>query len=231
MIQGRVPGVDVVSSGGLRGAGVSIKIRGVSSINNSEPLYVIDGVQYSFNSGSETFNVMSMINPQDIERIEILKDASAAAIYGANGANGVILITTKKGKKGLAKVTFKTQYGIAQTPKKLDVLKADEYVDLLIEQQTNYYPNSALSQIVGPTVLDYDYSRVDRTDWQDVVFRNASLYQADMSVSGGGENANYLFSMGYANQEAIIIGNDMKRYTIRMASDFRLGNKIKIGEI
>ncbi len=229
MIQGRVAGVDIVSSSGMPGAGVSIKIRGVSSINNSEPLYVIDGVQF-FNSGGESFNIMSMINPQDIESIEILKDASAAAIYGANGANGVILVTTKKGKKGMAKVTFKTQYGVAQTPKKLDLLNADEYVDLLIEQQTNYYPNSALDEVVGPTVLDYGYSRVDRTDWQDVVFRNADLYQADLSVSGGGENANYLFSMGYADQEAIVIGADFTRYTIRLASDFQLGDHISIGE-
>ncbi|HKJ79420.1 MAG TPA: SusC/RagA family TonB-linked outer membrane protein, partial [Prolixibacteraceae bacterium] len=229
MIQGRVPGVDIVSSSGMPGSGVSIKIRGVSSINNSEPLYVIDGVQF-FNSGGESFNVMSMINPQDIESIEILKDASAAAIYGANGANGVILITTKKGKKGRAKVTFKTQYGIAQTPKKLDLLGADEYVDLLIEQQQNYYPNSPLDEVVGPTVLDYEYSRISRTDWQDVVSRNAELYQADMSVSGGGENANYLFSMGYADQEAIVIGADFTRYTIRLASDFKLNDHISIGE-
>ena len=229
MIQGRVPGVDIVSSSGMPGAGVSIKIRGVSSINNSEPLYVIDGVQF-FNDGGESFSVMSMINPQDIERIEILKDASAAAIYGANGANGVILITTKKGKKGRAKVTFKAQYGVAQTPRKLDILEADEYVDLLVESQLNYYPNSPISEVVGPTVLDYGYSRVDRTDWQDEVFKNANLYQADMSVSGGGENANYLFSFGYSDQEAIVIENDLKRYTIRMASDFKLAEKITIGE-
>lgn len=229
MIQGRVPGVDVVSAGGLPGAGVSIKIRGVSSINNSEPLYVVDGVQF-FNSGDEQFNVMSMLNPQDIERIEILKDASAAAIYGANGANGVILITTKKGKKGRAKVTLKTQYGIAQTPRKLDILKADEYVNLLIESQQNYYPNSPVGEVVGPTVLDFGYSKVDRTNWQDEVFRNANLYQADMSMSGGGENANYLFSMGYADQEAITIGTDFSRYTIRLASDFQFSDKIKVGE-
>lgn len=223
MIQGRVPGVDVVSSSGMPGAGVSIKIRGVSSINNSEPLYVIDGVQF-FNSGGESFNVMSMVNPQDIESIEILKDASAAAIYGANGANGVILITTKKGKKGAPKVTFKTQYGVAQTPKKLDLLNADQYVDLLVDMQNN------ANLPVGPRVQDFEYSRVTRTDWQDVVFRNADLYQADLSVSGGGEDANYLFSMGYADQEAIVIGADFTRYTIRLASDFQLGEHITIGE-
>ncbi|BBE16328.1 TonB family protein [Aquipluma nitroreducens] len=229
MIQGRVAGVDITSASGMPGAGVSIKIRGVSTINNSEPLYVIDGVQFTNGSGTN-FNTLSMINPSDIEHIEILKDASAAAIYGANGANGVILITTKRGVAGKPKVNFKAQYGVASTPRKLDLLNASDYVDLLVEQQTAAYPTSSLTSIVGSTVLNYDYSRVTRTDWQDELFKNASLYEADFSIRGGSETSNVFFSLGYSSSEPIVYGGDFARYTMRLASDFKIGKRIKIGE-
>ena len=229
MIQGRVPGVDIVPANGMPGAGVSIKVRGVSSINNSEPLYVIDGVQFH-NSGGTQHNVLSMINPNDIDRIEILKDASAAAIYGANGANGVILITTKKGQSGAPRINFEAQYGVAQVPRKLNVLDAGNYRDLLIEQQVNANPNSSLEEVVGSVVLNETYSGVNRTNWQDVVFRDASLYQANLNIGGGSEMANYMFSFSYADQEAIVIGSDFSRYTMRIATDFKIGEKIKIGE-
>ena len=229
MIQGRVPGVEIVPVNGMPGAGVSIKVRGVSTINNSEPLYVIDGVQIRNSPGSSS-NTLSMINPNDIERIEILKDAASTAIYGAGGANGVVLITTKKGSKGKPRINFNTSYGIATTPKHLEVLKADAYVDLLTEQLTAANPNSPIDEVVGANLLNENYSRVDRTDWEDEVFRGADLYQADLSVGGGTEFSNYMFSMGYADQEAIVIGGNYTRYTMRLATDFKIGNRIEVGQ-
>jgi TonB-dependent starch-binding outer membrane protein SusC len=122
-------------------------------MNNSEPLYVIDGVHIRNSLGTSS-NVFSMINPNDIERIEILKDAASTAIYGAGGANGVILITTKKGSAGAPRINFKTQLGSSSVPRKLDVLKANDYVDLIFEQQATAYPESPLNEVIGPVLFN-----------------------------------------------------------------------------
>jgi TonB-dependent starch-binding outer membrane protein SusC len=229
MLQGRVPGVEITPINGMPGSGVSVKIRGVSTMNNSEPLYVIDGVHIRNSLGTNS-NIFSMINPNDIERIEILKDAASTAIYGAGGANGVILVTTKKGSAGAPRINFRTSFGSSSIPKKLDLLNANEYVDLLFEQQAVAYPESPLSEVIGPVLYNQQYSRVDRTDWQDQVFQDATTYQANLDVSGGTEYANYMFSLGYADQEAIVRGADYSRYTMRLATDFQVGSRVKLGQ-
>jgi len=229
MLIGRAPGVDIVSSSGLPGSGTSIKIRGVSTMGNSEPLYVIDGVQFT-NSGDAFDNPMNMLNPSDIERIEILKDAAASAIYGTRGANGVILVTTKRGKVGAPKVTFEAKAGFAVVPKKLDVLNASDYRDLLIDMQRAANPGKTDEEILGPVIRDAGYSSVDRTDWQDEIFRTAKIQDYNLSVTGGSQNSTYILSLGYTDQDGIVRDYNFNRYTLRLASDFNIGKWIKIGQ-
>jgi TonB-linked SusC/RagA family outer membrane protein len=229
MLIGRAPGVDIVSSSGLPGAGTSIKIRGVSTMGNSEPLYVIDGVQFT-NSGDAFDNPMNMLNPRDIERIEILKDAAASAIYGTRGANGVILVTTKRGKVGAPKVTFEAKVGFAVVPKKLDVLKAADYRELLIDMQRAANPGKTDEEILGPVIRDEDYSSVDRTNWQDEIFQTAKIQDYNLSVTGGSQFSTYLLSFGYTDQDGIVRDYNFNRYTLRLASDFNIGKWIKIGQ-
>lgn len=225
VISGKATGVNVQASSGLPGAGSSIKIRGITSLSGSEPLYVIDGVILSnLGTGSSEFNPLAGINPNDVESISILKDASATAIYGSRGAAGVVLINTKNGKKGETRITFNSTVGIATPYKKLDVLNASDY----------YKINKDLLEANG-SVLPYyfqeqrDYIRTDRTDWQDEVFQTGLKQDYNMSISGGSENASFYVSLNHANQQGHIIETYFKRYGIRVNSDFTLG-KFKFGE-
>ncbi|MBN1598586.1 MAG: TonB-dependent receptor [Bacteroidales bacterium] len=216
LIQGRVAGVHITSNNGEPGAGTQIRIRGTSTIRtNQQPLYVIDGVPLDFKTtspdgvegtalgGAPATNPLNFINPGDIESIDILKDASAAAIYGARGANGVVIITTKKGKEGKAEVEYSTFVSMSQLPKKLDILNAEEFVQVRVEHGRNIEEDD-------PNHYGYD------TDWQDVLFRNALSHSHNLSISGGNEKSTYRTSLGYLNQQGIIEKSDLRRYTGRL---------------
>ncbi len=213
MLQGTVAGVNTVSSSGLPGGNVKINIRGVGTFYNTNPLYVVDGIQT---------RDISLINPNDIESMEVLKDASTTAIYGSSGANGVILITTKRGAEGRPAVEFNTKLGMAHRGKKIDVMNAPDYVDFVLDLKGNDVNQSFLDNI--------SWRRVNRTDWQDELFRPAFQQEYNVAVSGGSKDARYSIGAGYVDQDGIIITHNYKRYSLRANTEFSPGKRFKIGE-
>lgn len=213
-LQGQAAGVDITSSSGAPGQDVNIRIRGVNTINDTDPLIVIDGVP--FVSGG-----LNAVNPNDIASVEVLKDASASAIYGARAANGVILITTKRGKKGETKVSLNTFTGVQNPWRTLDLLDRDQYLGL----------NRVINENVGEDSPDAVLNPRPgvNTDWQDEIFESALMHQTDLSISGGNEHATYALSGNYFNQDGIILGTNFERYTVRINSDYEKG-RFRIGE-
>ncbi|WP_232834868.1 SusC/RagA family TonB-linked outer membrane protein [Pleomorphovibrio marinus] len=213
-IQGRAAGVTVTNSG-APGADPLVRVRGIGTVGNNDPLYVIDGVP----AGG-----LNQINPADIESIEVLKDASAAAIYGSRAANGVILVTTKKGAIGAAKVTVDSYYG-TQTPwRQLDLLDRDQYLDYGRDLLANGgEPNPQRFDNLGP------YADVN-TDWQGEMFRTAPIQDHNISISGGSESVLYNFSVGYFKQEGTMRGTGFERVSLRSNTDFKINDRIKIGQ-
>jgi TonB-dependent starch-binding outer membrane protein SusC len=216
-LQARVSGVQINQNSGAPGGNISVRIRGTNSINgNSEPLYVIDGIQISNGGGINDVSPLSTINPNDIESVEVLKDASASAIYGARAANGVILITTKRGKAGTTRVSIDSYYGIQQAAKTLDVLNAAEFAQLENEVfKNNAYPN--------PSSLG------EGTDWQSLIFQQAPIQSHQLSINGGNDKTQLALSANYFNQDGIIINSNFKRYSYRLNVDHKISDKFKIG--
>lgn len=204
-LQGKVAGVNITKSGGNAGAGVSVKIRGVKTFGDNEPLYIIDGFPGDINS----------LNPQDIESMEILKDGAAAAIYGSVAANGVIIITTKNGKKGDVKVDFSTYLSFTTVAKDLDMLDAEGYKTVHKAMYENYnaqygkYPNGNLPAYVTKNTGV-------NTDWQDVTQRNGLSQSYMISVRGGADKAQYSVSYNHADEKGIFTGNDHRHDIARM---------------
>jgi TonB-linked SusC/RagA family outer membrane protein len=209
LLIGKAPGVQVVPTNGVPGSTAKIIVRGVGSFTDVSPLYVIDGIQ-----GNE--GLFNQISPQDIENITILKDAASTAIYGVSGANGVVIITTKKGKSGATQVSFTSQVGFATIPKKLDLLNAADYVKLLkdIDVSNN---NQTPAKLSTPYVL------VDRTDWQNEIFKTALSTQNNVTISGGSDKVIYNMSAGYVTQQATIRDYQLKRFTNRFTLEEKLG--------
>ncbi|MCF8229449.1 MAG: TonB-dependent receptor [Bacteroidales bacterium] len=227
-IQGRISGVNVTQLSAQPGGATSIKIRGGNSIMaGTEPLYVVDGVimegdkNFSF-IGSPSENGLSSINPNDIESIDVLKDASATAIYGARGANGVVIITTKRGKAGEDKISFEAYTGIQSKAKSIDVMNAEQFARLYDEAGLNANPNYT-PKYPNPDSLGKG------TDWQSEIYRDAPISSYQLSFSGGNEKGNYLLGAGYFSQDGIIHGSDFKRYSFRANLDRNLSKRIKIG--
>lgn len=227
MLQGRAPGVNVTANSGRPGGASAIRIRGGTSISaGNEPLYVIDGVPLVLNNNRQTtigqvslpvfnqegVNPLNSINPSDIASMEILKDASATAIYGSRGANGVIIITTKKGQKGRASTTYDTYVGISKIAKKFDVLSADGYRQFMKDNNiTNFTDKGA------------------NTNWQDQIYRTALSHNHNLSISGGNENTTYRGSVGYTSQQGIIISSGIQNFTGRINLTQRaINNKLLI---
>lgn len=225
-IQGRLAGVTVSNNGGQPGGGVSVRIRGITSVNGNEPLYVIDGVPVSAErstldqnflgggNGQTTQSVLATLNPSDIESIEVLKDASAQAIYGSRAANGVVLVTTRKGKPGEGKITYDAYYGTQVIPKKLSVMNLQENAiylnDIIAEINEVTGGNREINpELADPSVLGHG------TDWQDEIYQRGSMQSHVLSFSGGKEKSNYFFSLGAYDHKGVLIGTDFKRYTIR----------------
>ena len=207
MMQGRISGVNITQNNGEPGAGMSVRVRGTNSIRTGqEPLYVVDGVPLdnadvtpdggsaSGISGSANKNPISFLNSEDIESIDILKDASSTAIYGARGANGVVIITTKKGKRGEGTLTYDGYVGVSSIPDKLDVLSSDEF--------------RAYQQANGTSVEDMGAN----VDWQDKIFRNALTHSHNLSFGGGTEKGTYRASLGYIDQRGIIETTGMEKF-------------------
>lgn len=234
-IQGKVAGVTVMNNSGQPGGGVSLRIRGVTTINSNDPLIVIDGVIFTSNTKSsagyaglggsdgQTGNsFLASINPNDIESIDILKDASAQAIYGSQAANGVILITTKKGKTGEGKISYDFYYGQQRVQKKLDLMNLREFA----QYQNEVVPLLGLqpsAEFQNPSVLG------EGTDWQDAMFRTGTMQSHQLSFSGGKDKTNYYISANYFTQDGILVGSNFKRYSSRFSLDHQLKKWIKVG--
>lgn len=233
-IQGKAAGVLVTNNTGEPGGGVTIRIRGTTSIGSgNDPLYVIDGIPLvntqtsNRNVGENRVNGMSQINPYDIESIEILKDAAATSIFGARGANGVILIKTKRGKIGKGELTVDLNIGMSELAKRYDLLGASDYATLvnegraqLAEIEPEYSPYFSESFINNPTV---------NTNWQDEIFRIGKKEEVNVSFVGGTETTKYMISSGFYNQEGIIIGSDFSRFNIRANVDQNIGDRFSLG--
>lgn len=235
-LQGRVAGVQVTNASNAPGGGVTIRVRGGNSISASnDPLYVIDGFPVtnpSPASGPENLNSypnpLAAINPNDIESIEILKDASATAIYGSRGANGVVLVTTRRGKEGQASVDFEAYYGVQQITQMLNMATAAEHTAAKNEQLRNLNfaerygnPNGAYPK----PPAEYGVG----TNWQKEIFRSAPIQNYQLSLSGGTEKIRYLVSGNYFAQDGIVITSDFKRFTGRINLDARISKRVKIG--
>lgn len=237
-LQGRAPGVTAVQTSGAPGSSSSIRVRGQATINaNAEPLYVIDGVivQGGGDSGSSfglgdalgngkvsTISPLSTINPSDIVSMEILKDASATAIYGAQGANGVVLITTKRGKAGEAKFSYDGMVALSHQNKRLDMMNLREYAEYYNDFVANGY-GKANDWYSDPSVLGIG------TNWQDAVFRTALQNQHQIAAQGGTDKVQYYVSGSYLNQEGTLIGSDFRRFSVRANLDAQLKWWLKLG--
>ena len=241
MLQGKAAGVTVSNNSGQPGSQVSVKIRGNTSISGTnEPLYVIDGIPVSgdglniattgrpigggnyTNAGSLAFSPLSAINPNDIESVDILKDASATAIYGSRGANGVIIITTKTGKKGTGKLSYDNSFSIQTQSKLLDVMNLRQYA-VLQNELAKVYGVPPRSEFSHPELLG------DGTNWQDEIYKNAIMQQHQLSFSGGKEGVNYYLSGSYTDQAGTVIGSGFKRYTFKTNVDAKLKDWLKAG--
>ncbi len=222
-LQGRAAGVNITLNSGAPGASSSINIRGISSINlTAQPIFVIDGVIISNESGNNFSNPLNSINPNDIESIDILKDASATAIYGSRASNGVIIITTKRGREGRLNISYDNFIGFQEIPKKLDVLNLQEYATHkntradfgLITRDPNF---------INPSLLG------EGTDWQDEIFRKAFMQSHYLSASGGGEKTTFALGAGYLNQAGIAIGSEFERLSVRAVIDSKISDIVKVG--
>ncbi|HVH66612.1 MAG TPA: TonB-dependent receptor [Gemmatimonadales bacterium] len=231
---GRAAGVEVVSSSGQPGAGVMVRIRGGNSISASnDPLYVIDGVPVTTNlddaspgqilgEGMRGLNPISAINPEDIASIEILKDASAGAIYGARAANGVVLITTKHGRAGQNAVSFGSYYGIQDVRRTLPMMNATQFAQMV----NTAYTNAGQPAWYTPAQIAAFGSG---TDWQNAIFRTAPMRNYDLSVSGGDAGTTYYVSGSLLQNDGVVIGSDLSRGSFRLNLDRNVSHKFRIG--
>ncbi len=223
VLQGRAAGVQVQQNSGAPGSSSSIRIRGINSLNASnEPIFVIDGVIIDGSTGSGNDNALASINPSDIVSMDVLKDASATAIYGSRAANGVIIITTKRGKKGEASITYDGYMGWQEMPNKLDLLNLQEYA---------IHKNERAA--MGIVQFDDNFVRPDLlgegTDWQDELFTQAMMNSHNLSVTGGAEKSTYALGVGYLDQDGIAIGSGFKRLNLRGSFDSQVKDYLKVG--
>jgi len=233
---GKAAGVNVTQNSGTPGGGISVQIRGITSINGNEPLYVIDGTPVFADKNNDSFSfsalgggngqtknsALSGLNISDIESIDILKDASSTAIYGANGANGVVLITTKKGKKGKSAFTYETYMGTQQVANSVDVLNLPQYAAY----------QAKIFKLNGEPV-PYQYQKPDLlgngTNWQNELFRTATMYNHQISFSGEKDGTRYYTSLNYFDQEGIVLNSDFNRMSMRLNVDSSVKSWLKIG--
>ncbi|HEY8954202.1 SusC/RagA family TonB-linked outer membrane protein, partial [Chitinophaga sp.] len=224
-LQGKVPGLVAQQISGQPGGAVSVQIRGLSSFSGGSPMYVIDGVIIG---GTATLgagvNPLAGINPSEIESIDVLKDASATAIYGSQATNGVVVITTRRGQVAPPSISYDMYTGFQQIPKKLPVMNLREYATFINERNTGLgWGFDTRPEFVNPKYLG------DGTDWQKELFRNAPMSNHTLTISGGDARTQYLLSGSYFNQEGIALGSDFRRVSLRLNLDNRTTNWLKIG--
>ncbi|MBL7865019.1 MAG: TonB-dependent receptor [Cyclobacteriaceae bacterium] len=229
-LQGQVAGVQVTQSSGTPGGGVAVRIRGSTSISaGNTPLYIIDGIPVETGAlssrgfGGQNDNALSLINPNDIETYNILSDASAKALYGSRASNGVVVITTKRGKNSKAKISFDVQRGVIGPVHKIDLLNASQLVELQREAVQNAGQNPDAFGLI-PGVTD-----AVNTDWQDEVLRTGILQAYQLSVTGGDDNTKYYISGSYRDEEGIQLNNNFQRLSLTMNVDQRLSDKMMLG--
>lgn len=207
-LQGKIAGVDIVSQGGAPGSGTRIMVRGIGTLNNASPLYIVDGMY---------MNSIDHINPNDIASIDVLKDASSAAIYGSRAANGVIIVTTKEGSntEGKTIIDLSVNLGISTASKFLDMLDAKGWSEV----------TTIARQAIGKPALDMatDLANKPDNDWQDIMFRPALMQNYNLAVKGGGKYSTYYTGLGYFNQDGIVKGTNYQRYNIQSKNDYKRG--------
>jgi TonB-dependent starch-binding outer membrane protein SusC len=225
-LQGKIAGVQVTQNSGEPGGNVSVRIRGVGSINGSnEPLYIVDGVPYGN---------LNSINPNDIERIDVLKDAASAAIYGSRGTNGVVIITTKRAKAGKTTVTFDAYVGVQNAYRKLDLLDGKQFATLANQNITTANAERTARGLPADQLLKVNPAwsnpaTVPNIDWQDAVLQSAPIQNYNINISGGTDKSRTLLSIGYFDQNGITNPSNFKRYTARLNTDYDLTKKLKVG--
>ncbi|SDK27051.1 TonB-linked outer membrane protein, SusC/RagA family [Catalinimonas alkaloidigena] len=218
-LAGRAPGVQITTPGGVLGQAPLIRIRGVNSLTSgADPLIVIDGVPVVTDdrSGIVPANPLANINPADIASFEVLKDGSATAIYGSRAANGVLLITTKRGTAGKTQISYNVSAGFNEEVSRFDLLTGDEFVTIANEKRTN----------AGATALAQPG---ENTDWQDYIFRKGGVQQHSLSFRGGSEATQFFFSLGFTDQNSALIANDLQRYSFRANVDHTIKERLKLG--
>lgn len=245
-LQGQVAGLQISSTSGAPGGNTIILVRGISSITGGiEPLFVIDG--YPVTSVGYS-NPLSTINPADIESIDVLKDASATAIYGSRGSNGVIIITTKRGRTGKPKISFDSYVGVQEVAHKLKMMNARQFAQFVIDARNNGYLDNPTPGNPNPSINDDNTKRGasyqisdkyknqafldstgEGTDWQAAIFRKAQVQSHQVTVSGGNEGIRYSLSGGYFNQDGIVIQTNFKRYSFKVDLDAKVSDKLTAG--
>ena len=220
-LQGRAAGVQVTQNSGSPGGGISVSIRGVNSLNGNEPLYVVDGVAIDGQTNGNS-TALATINPSDIVSMEVLKDASATAIYGSRASNGVVLITTKKGQAGKPTISYEGYYAIQQIPSRLETMNLREYA-VLYNERVDALGWGEREEFADPSILG------DGTNWQKEIFRSAPMWNHQLSVSGGNESGQYLISAGYLSQDGIAVGSDFQRFSARVNADSKIGKWMQVG--
>lgn len=249
MLQGKLANVDIVAMSGDPGARSSIRIRGTSSLNSSnEPLIVIDDIPYETEinedfdfatATDEDFGALVNIAPSDIASIEVLKDAAATALWGSKAANGVLLITTKKGTRGKPRFSIVQKFNFKKEPKGIPMLNSEQYVSLMQEEMWNNvreleFKRGSMDKLTEykDVNFDSDFEYFDEfnqeTDWMDLVTENSFTSETNFSMSGGGDRATYRFSVGYLSEGGTTVGTGLKRITTRLNVDYRLSQKLKI---
>ncbi len=237
-LQGQAAGVQVTTASGTPGSSVAIRVRGPSSITGSnEPLYVVDGIPINTGSysqlgfGNQVTNALADLNPADIESIEILKDAASASIYGSRAANGVVLITTKRGRQQKTQISLNTYYGGQEVWRRIEPTTGPEYVALIQEMVRNRFgatavPSGPSTRLIG---LDNDPASYPSTNWQDEIFRTGAQSQTDLAISGGNERTKFYLSGSYFLQDGTIKGSSFNRYNFRFNLDNIVSDKFKVG--
>jgi TonB-linked SusC/RagA family outer membrane protein len=229
MLQGQAAGVQVLQNSGTPGGGMSVRVRGTTSISGSgQPLYVIDGIPLTTGDYAQVgyegqgINALSDLNPNDIESMSVLKDAATAAIYGARASNGVVLITTKRGKSGKSVIGFNAYYGVQQAWNTLDMLNTEQWMD--------YRNDLAGSAVFSEADIAKAHTGdTTNTDWQDVIFRTAPIASYELSATGGNDKTRFFISGSYFDQKGILIGTRFQRMNTRVNVDHAINDKFRIG--
>ncbi len=220
-MQGRIAGVQVTQNSGAPGGGISVQIRGINSLNGNEPLYVVDGIAMSGQT-SDNSSVLSTINPSDITSIEVLKDASATAIYGSRASNGVVLITTKRGQEGKPKLTYEGYAGWQMLPNQLEVMNLKEFAKFY-NVRAEIYGYGKREELLDESLL------TNGTDWQDELFDTAFMHNHQVNINGGTNNMHYSLSGGFLDQDGIGVGSNFRRASFRANFDTNVTEWLQVG--